>query len=52
MRTTVIFASVLFMVGISTHFGRRGIRIGLVSVAGVLLIAGLVAILELPGPPS
>ena len=52
VRTTVILASVLFMVGISTHFGRRGIRIGLVSVAGVLLIAGLVAILELPGPPS
>ena len=52
VRTTLILASVLFLVGISTHFRRRGIRIGLVSVAGVLLIAGLIAILELPGPPS
>ncbi len=52
VRATVILASVLFLVGISTHFRRRGIRIGLVSVAGVLLLAGLVAILELPGPPS
>ncbi len=52
VRTTVILASVLFLVGISTHFPRRGIRIGLVSVGGVLLITGLVAILELPGPPS
>jgi hypothetical protein len=52
VRTTVILASVLFLVGISTHFRRRAIRIGLVSVGGVLLIAGLVAILTLPGPPS
>jgi hypothetical protein len=52
VRTTLILASVLFLVGISTHFPRRAIRIGLVSVAGLLLIAGLVAILELPGPPS
>jgi hypothetical protein len=52
IRTTVILASVLFLVGISTHFPRRAIRIGLVSVGAVLLITGLVAILALPGPPS
>jgi hypothetical protein len=52
VRTALILASVLFLVGISTQFERRGIRIALVSVAGVLLITGLVAILELPGPPS
>jgi hypothetical protein len=52
VRTTVILASVLFLVGISTQFDRRGIRLALVSVAGVLLLAGLIAILALPGPPS
>ena len=52
IRATVILASVLFLVGISTHFPLRGVRIGLIIVAGCLLIFGIIAILQLPGPPS
>ena len=33
VRDTVILASVLFLVGISTHFPLRGVRIGLITVA-------------------
>jgi hypothetical protein len=49
---TVILASVLFIVGISSHFPLRGVRIGLVVVGAALLIFGAVEILQLPGPPS
>ncbi|HUK97939.1 MAG TPA: hypothetical protein VLV46_09800 [Gaiellaceae bacterium] len=52
VRTTVILASVLFLVGISTHFPLRGIRIGLIVIASALLVFGVVQILQLPGPPS
>ena len=52
IRVTVILASVLFIVGISSHFPASGIRIGLAAVGGVLLIVGAIAILQLPGPPS
>jgi len=52
VRVTVILASVLFIVGISSHFRLRGVRIGLVSVGAALLILAAVQILQLPGPPS
>jgi hypothetical protein len=52
IRVTVILASVLFIVGISSHFRTAGIRVGLVAVGAVLLILGTIAILQLPGPPS
>jgi hypothetical protein len=52
VRDTVILASVLFLVGISTHFPLRGVRIGLITVAAALLIFGVVQILQLPGPPG
>jgi hypothetical protein len=52
VRVTVILASVLFIVGISSHFPTRGIRIGLVAVGAALLIFGSVEILQLPGPPA
>jgi hypothetical protein len=52
VRATVILASVLFLVGISTHFPLRGVRIGLITVATALLIFGVFEILQLPGPPS
>jgi len=52
IRATVILASVLFLVGISTHFPLRGIRIALILVAAALLLVGVVEILQLPGPPS
>ncbi len=52
VRDTVILASVLFLVGISTHFPLRGVRIGLITVAAALLIFGVIQILQLPGPPG
>jgi hypothetical protein len=52
VRATVILASVLFLVGISTHFPLPGVRIGLITVATALLIFGVIEILQLPGPPS
>jgi hypothetical protein len=52
VRDTVILASVLFLVGISTHFPLRGVRIGLITVAVILLLFGVIQILQLPGPPT
>jgi hypothetical protein len=52
IRTTVILASVLFLVGISTQFPLRGVRYGLIAVGAVLLLFAVVEILQLPGPPS
>ena len=51
IRVTVILASVLFIVGISSHFPTTGVRIGLAAVGTGLLILGAIAILLLPGPP-
>jgi len=50
VRTAVILASVLFLVGISSHFPLRGVRIGLISVGAVLLVFALVHIVTLPRP--
>ena len=52
VRDTVILASVLFLVGISTHFPIRSVRVGLITVATVLLVFGVIQILQLPGPPA
>jgi hypothetical protein len=52
IRITVILASVLFIVGISSHFSIRSVRIGLVAVGAALLLIAAVAILQLPGPPA
>jgi hypothetical protein len=52
VRTTVYLASVLFLVGISTHFPLRGVRYGLVGLGAVLLLVSLVQLAQLPGPPS
>ena len=41
VRDTVILASVLFLVGISTHFPLRGVRIGLITVAAALLLSSV-----------
>ena len=51
IRATVILASVLFIIGISSHFPTRGIRIGLITVGVVLLVVAAVDIASLPGPP-
>jgi hypothetical protein len=51
IRTTVILASVLFLVGISSHFPLRGVRIGLITVGVALLLVAVVSIIILPPPP-
>jgi hypothetical protein len=50
-RATVILASVLFLVGISTQFPIRAVRLWLITVAVSLLIFGIIEVLQLPGPP-
>ncbi len=52
VRTTVFLASVLFIVGISTHFPRRGVRYALVGLGALLLLASLIQLTQLPGPPA
>lgn len=51
IRVTVLLASVLFLVGISTHFRVRNVRYGLITVGAGLLIFAAVQILQLPTPP-
>jgi hypothetical protein len=52
IRVTVILASVLFLVGISSHFKLTAIRIGLITLSAALLVFAAVQILQLPGPPA
>ena len=51
VRTTVYLATVLFLVGISGHFKVRAARIGLISVAGVILAFSVVSLILVPKPP-
>jgi hypothetical protein len=51
VRTTVYLATVLFLVGISGHFKLRGARIGLISVAGVILTYSVISLIIAPKPP-
>ena len=52
VRATVFLASVLFLVGISTHFPYRGVRYGLIGLGGIVLVLSLVLISTIPLPPS
>jgi hypothetical protein len=52
IRDTVFLATVLFLVGISGHFRIRQARLGLIGVAGALLVFAVIQLLGLPGPPS
>ena len=52
IRLTVVLASILFLVGISTHFPYRGIRYGLIGLGIALLVLSLVQLSGLPLPPS
>ena len=52
VRLTVVLASILFLVGISTHFPYRGVRYGLIGVGVALLVLSLVQLAGLPLPPS
>lgn len=51
VRVTVFLASVLFIVGISTHFPLR-VRYGLVALGGVMLVLSVVQLTQLPGLPA
>jgi hypothetical protein len=51
IRVTVILASVLFLVGLSSHFPLAGVRWGLVGVGAALIVFAAVEILQLPRPP-
>ena len=52
VRLTVFLASVLFLVGIGSRFPHRGGRYALVGLGAVLLVASLVQLTQLPGPPT
>jgi hypothetical protein len=51
IRATVILASVLFLIGVSTQFPVRRGRYGLITIGVVLLLVAGEQILTLPGPP-
>jgi hypothetical protein len=52
VRVTVFLTSVLFPVGISTHFPVRGARYGLIVLGAAVLVASLVQLAQLPRPPG
>jgi hypothetical protein len=52
VRLTVVLASILFLVGISTHFPYRGVRYGLIGLGIALLLLSLTQLAGLPLPPS
>jgi hypothetical protein len=52
IRDTVFLATVLFLVGISGHFRIRQARLGLIGIAGLLLVFSVIQLLGLPGPPA
>jgi hypothetical protein len=52
VRDTVYLATVLFLVGISSHFPLRGARYGLIGVGSLLLVFSVSQLLSLPGPPA
>jgi len=51
VRDTVFLATVLFLVGISSHFPLRQARYGLIVVGTLILGFAVVQLLGLPGPP-
>ena len=48
IRTTVMLATVLFLIALSQRFRVRRVRYGVLGVAGGLMIFGLVTILTFP----
>jgi hypothetical protein len=51
VRTTVVLAVVLFLVGISTHFPLRAARYGLIALGAALLVISVVLLTQLERPP-
>ena len=52
IRDTVFLATVLFLVGISSHFRIRQARLGLIGMGALLLAFAVIQLLGLPGPPA
>jgi hypothetical protein len=52
VRDTVFLASVLFLVGISSHFPARLGRVGLIGVGVLILAFAVIQLAQLPGLPS
>jgi hypothetical protein len=52
VRLTVLFATVLFLLGISGHFPIRSARYALIGIGSVLIVFCLISMLSLPGPPA
>jgi hypothetical protein len=52
IRDTVFLATVLFLVGIASHFTVRQARIALIVVGTLMLVFSFVQLLGLPGPPG
>jgi hypothetical protein len=52
VRDTVYLATVLFLVGISSHFPLRAARYALIAVGSLLLVFSVSQLLGLPGPPA
>jgi hypothetical protein len=50
LQLTVVVASILVLVGISTQFPLRGVRYGLIALATVLLVLSLIQVATLPKP--
>jgi len=50
VRTTIFLASVLFLVGISSHFRVRGARIALVIVGASMMTLAIVLLATAPKP--
>ncbi len=51
IRDTVFLATVLFLVGISSHFSLVQARLGLIGLGGALLVFAVIQLLGLPAPP-
>ena len=51
VRITVLLASVLFIVGISSHFQLRSARVGLTAVGTMILMYAIVLLAAAPKPP-
>jgi hypothetical protein len=49
--TTVYLATVLFLAGIGSHFGYRGVRYGLAGVGSVILVVAIISLAAAPKPP-
>lgn len=52
VRTTVYLATVLFLIGIATHFKVKSARIGLVAFASILLVYDVGLLVTAPVPPG